>query len=103
MILFTKLPCGNSEEGVLKKNKVIVCTGTTCFVMGGSELLLLEDQLPPELKETTEVEGATCLDFCKKAEYGKAQSDYAPFVQINDTVLEQATAAKIIEKLKTLP
>ena len=86
----------------MKKNKITVCTGTTCFVMGGSELLLLEDQLPSDLRETSEVEGATCLGFCKRAEYGKAQSDHAPFVKINDTVLEQATAAKIIDHLKTL-
>ena len=86
----------------MKKNKVTVCTGTTCFVMGGSELLLLEDQLPSELRETTEIEGATCLEFCKGSAYGAAQSDHAPFVKINDTVLEQATAGKIIDHLKTL-
>jgi NADH:ubiquinone oxidoreductase subunit E len=86
----------------VKKNKVTICTGTTCFVMGGSELLLLEDELPPELKAVTEIEGATCLGFCKRAEHGAARSDHAPFVQINDTVLEQATAGAIIDHLKTL-
>jgi NADH:ubiquinone oxidoreductase subunit E len=86
----------------VKKNKVTVCTGTACFVMGGSELLLLEDQLPPELKAVTEIEGSNCLGVCKRAEHGAAQSAHAPFVQINDTVLEQATAGAIIDHLKTL-
>jgi NADH:ubiquinone oxidoreductase subunit E len=82
----------------LKKNKLTICTGTACFVMGGSELLLLEDQLPGELRETTEVEGATCLGFCKEA----GQSDRAPFVRVNGTVLDEATPGKIIDHLKTL-
>ena len=86
----------------MKKNKVTICTGTTCFVMGGSELLLLEDQLPSELKAETEIEGATCLGFCKRSEYGTAQSVHAPFVQINDMMMEQATAGKIIDYLKAL-
>jgi NADH:ubiquinone oxidoreductase subunit E len=86
------------EESGLKKNKVIVCTGTACFVMGGSELLLLEDQLPPELKKTTDVEGAACLGFCKKSGDGKA-----PFVQVNGRVMDGASAASIIDYLSALP
>jgi NADH:ubiquinone oxidoreductase subunit E len=86
----------------VKKNKIVVCTGTTCFLMGGSELLLLEDTLPPELRETAEVEGVTCLGFCKRAEYGASQAAHAPFVRINDSVLEQANAGKIIDYLRTL-
>jgi NADH:ubiquinone oxidoreductase subunit E len=91
----------NRKEDPLKKNKVTVCTGTACFVMGGSELLLLEDQLPPELRGTTEVEGATCLGLCKQAGGGD-RSDHAPFVRINETVLDEATVGKIIGHLKTL-
>jgi NADH:ubiquinone oxidoreductase subunit E len=87
----------------MKKNKVTICTGTACFVMGGSELLLLEEQLPDDLKGTVEIEGSTCIGACKKAEYGKTQSDHAPFVQINGEVMEQANILKIIERLRGLP
>jgi NADH:ubiquinone oxidoreductase subunit E len=86
----------------MKKNKITVCTGTACFVMGGSELLLLEDQLPPELKDSSEVEGSSCLGFCRRSGSGASRSDRAPFVKINDTVLDQATTGKIIEYLKSL-
>jgi NADH:ubiquinone oxidoreductase subunit E len=86
----------------MKKNKVTVCTGTACFVMGGSELLLLEDQLPPELKAITEVEGSACLEICKQPKYGVSQADHAPFVKINEAVMEQATVVSIIDHLKTL-
>ena len=48
-----------------KKIKVSICTGTACFVMGASEILVLEDSLPDELKGIVEIEGLTCLEKCK--------------------------------------
>jgi NADH:ubiquinone oxidoreductase subunit E len=84
------------------KHKVTICTGTTCFVMGGSELLLLEDQLPDDLKAVTEIEGSPCIGVCKRADYGKAQADHAPFARINGEVIEQASAQKIIDCLRSL-
>jgi NADH:ubiquinone oxidoreductase subunit E len=77
-----------------EKNKVSICTGTACFVMGGSELLLLEEQLPEELRATTEIEGTTCFDLCKDKTHVNA-----PFAKINDEVIERATVQKIIERL----
>ena len=38
----------------MKKIKVSICTGTACFVMGASEIMLLEEELSPELKEIVE-------------------------------------------------
>ena len=35
----------------MEKIKVSICTGTACFVMGASEMMLLEDELPDSLKE----------------------------------------------------
>jgi NADH:ubiquinone oxidoreductase subunit E len=84
------------------KHKVTICTGTACFVMGGSELLLLEEQLPDDLKDITEIEGSPCISVCKQTEYGKTQSDHAPFVMINNEVMEQATVGKIIDHLRKL-
>jgi NADH:ubiquinone oxidoreductase subunit E len=86
----------------MKKYKVTICTGITCFVMGGSDLLLLEEQLPDELKAVTEIESLPCIGACKRAEYGKTQSDYAPFAHINGKVIEQASARKIIDCLRGL-
>jgi len=86
----------------MKKNTVTICTGTACFVMGGSELLLLEEQLPDDLKAVTEIEGSPCIGSCERSEQGKHQSDRAPFVKINGEVMEQANAQKIIEHLRGL-
>jgi NADH:ubiquinone oxidoreductase subunit E len=84
----------------MNKHKVTICTGTACFVMGGSELLLLEEQLPDDLKAITEIEGSPCIGTCKHSEFGKTQSDHAPFVEIDGEVMEQANTQKIIEYLR---
>jgi NADH:ubiquinone oxidoreductase subunit E len=90
------------HASTMKKHTVTICTGTACFVMGGSELLLLEDQLPDDLKEVTTIEGSPCIGTCKHSEYGKTQSDHAPFVQINGEVIEQANIQKIIDYIRKL-
>jgi NADH:ubiquinone oxidoreductase subunit E len=77
-----------------QKNKVSICTGTACFVMGGSELLLLEEELPAALRAATEIDGTTCFGLCKDKSH-----ENAPFVKINGEVLEQATVQRIIERL----
>lgn len=81
----------------MKKIKVSICTGTACFVMGASEIMLLEEELSPELRDMVEIEGVTCLDLCKNAEYGKA-----PFVRINDEILAQATLSSVLERIHQL-
>ncbi len=81
----------------MEKVKVLICTGTACFVMGGSEILLIEDQLPDDLKGKVEVEGITCLENCKNASCGKA-----PFVLVNGDVVPQATITSVIEKIRTV-
>jgi len=86
----------------MKKHSVNICTGTTCFVMGGSELMLLEEQLPDDLKAVTEIKGSPCIGICKLADYGKAQSDHAPFVQIDGEVVDQASIQKVVDHLRRL-
>jgi len=86
----------------MKKHKVTICTGTACFVMGGSELLLLEEQLPGDLKAVTEIEGAACSGICNRGEYEGTQADHAPFAQVDGKVIEQASAQKIIDCLRKL-
>ncbi|GBU21707.1 hypothetical protein R80B4_01607 [Fibrobacteres bacterium R8-0-B4] len=86
----------------MKKHVVNICTGTTCFVMGGSELLLLEEQLPDDLKAVTEINGSPCIGICKNADYGKAQADHAPFVQIDGEIVYEANIQKVVDHLRRL-
>jgi NADH:ubiquinone oxidoreductase subunit E len=83
----------------MKKVKVSICTGTACFVMGASEIMMLEDSLPEDLKKSVDIEidGVSCLEKCSKAENGKA-----PFVLINGEVLSAATLSTVIEKIRQI-
>ncbi|NLM00908.1 MAG: hypothetical protein GX220_05590 [Treponema sp.] len=74
--------------------KVSICTGTACFVMGASELLLMAEKLPANLQGKVEFEGITCLGKCKTTE-----CDKAPFVLINGEVMQNASCVGLIEKL----
>jgi NADH:ubiquinone oxidoreductase subunit E len=79
------------------KIKIVICTGTACFVMGGSELLLLEENLPEHIKAHVDISGTTCIDNCKNDQNGKS-----PFVEINGVVMSEATIPKVIDYVKEL-
>ena len=49
-----------------RKILVTICTGTTCYILGGSNYLLLSKNLPPEIASQVEIIGATCLGYCKE-------------------------------------
>ena len=79
------------------KDKVTVkiCTGTLCYVMGGSELQLLEEHLGSELIDRVEVSGTPCLDICNKG-----GTEKAPFVKVGDRVISEATISKVVIAIK---
>lgn len=77
------------------KIKVVICTGTTCFVMGASDILLLEDSLPADLRGKVEIEGSTCLGMCRDGMNGKA-----PFVSVDGEIMPNATLPAVIQKIR---
>jgi NADH:ubiquinone oxidoreductase subunit E len=82
---------------MMKKVKVVLCSGTTCYVMGSSHLALLEEHLLPEERDLVEVFGARCLDLCKNDRYGGA-----PYVLINDQIMAEATLPEVLERIRAL-
>ena len=82
----------------MEKIKVDICLGTTCFVMGGSNLQELIDIVPRKFGDKVEINGSTCLEVCsKKTEYSKA-----PYVRINDEIISEATIEKVLEKINEI-
>ena len=75
--------------------RVKICLGTTCYVMGASELQSLAQQLPEDLKGAVSVEGATCLGHCKDRIYGKA-----PYAVVDGTVVSGATPEILVECIR---
>jgi len=76
----------------MEKTKITICTGTACYVLGGANLLELEDFLPDELKSKVEVVGSACLGMCKNA----SPDSKPPFVKVGNEVIHSATVQKII-------
>ena len=80
-----------------EKIKVTICTGTTCFVMGGSDILLLEEHLSEQWKDKVIIEGSPCLDYCNIPDQGKA-----PFVKIDNKILSGANIPAILSHIEKL-
>ena len=80
----------DSEKLVVK-----VCVGTTCYVMGGSELTDFARFVPPAWKERVTVEGTVCLDFCRNSARLKP-----PFVLVGDHIVDQASVEKVLGVLR---
>lgn len=49
---------------------VTVCSGTACYILGGSHLLTLKDHLKPEHARRVMLTGSPCLNHCKDRKEG---------------------------------
>lgn len=79
----------------MAKVEVKVCLGTTCFVMGGSNLQELNEIIPKKYGDKVEVLAANCLGMCSiNWEYSKA-----PYVKVNEEVVADATVEKVLEEI----
>ena len=80
----------------MTKIEITICTGTTCYVMGAGNLLLLQDKLSDAQLQQVEIKGSNCLGLCKQGQYGKA-----PYVQVGDTLIAEATTETVLQAIKT--
>jgi NADH:ubiquinone oxidoreductase subunit E len=78
-----------------KKVSVKVCLGTTCFVMGSSNLQELIEAVPAKYGDKVDVSGVPCLGLCSiDWEFSKA-----PYVKVNDEVIKEATVEKVLSAI----
>lgn len=76
----------------MAKVNVKVCLGTTCFVMGSSNLQELLDLVPKKYGDDVDVSGSPCLGLCSiDWEFSKA-----PYVKVNNEVIKEATVEKVL-------
>lgn len=80
----------------MEKIKIDLCFGTTCFVMGSTQLQELFDIIPEKYGDTIEVSRHSCLSLCS------ANLDYtrSPYVKINGQIIYEATPEKIIDAIE---
>jgi len=81
----------------MEKIPVKFCVGTTCYVMGGSELTDLDRLLPAAWRDRVVVSGDVCLNLCRNATKLKP-----PFVLVGDQVIDQASVDKVLGALRGL-
>lgn len=79
----------------MKKVDVEICFGTTCFVMGGSQLQELESALPEKLKEKVNILPQNCMGLCREEKFNQA-----PYAKVNGQIVDSATIDKIIDSIK---
>ena len=80
----------------MAKVKVKVCLGTTCFVMGSSNLQELTEQVSKKYDKDVTVEGSPCLGLCSVDwEFSKA-----PYVKVNDEIVKEATVEKVLTAIE---
>lgn len=78
-----------------KKVNVKVCCGTACFVMGGSDLLTLDEYLSADEMAQVEFEAVTCLNTCRQSDEEKP-----PFVTINNEVHNRVNMTTLLALIR---
>ena len=79
----------------MEKITVKVCTGTTCFVMGGANLQELHETISERYGDKVELAASNCLGLCSiNWEYSRA-----PYVKVNEEVVSEATVEKVIAEI----
>lgn len=80
----------------MEKINVKVCLGTTCFVMGSSNLQELIETVPAKYGDRVDVSGVPCLGLCSiDWEYSRA-----PYVKVDEEVIYEATVEKVLTAIE---
>ena len=80
----------------MDKIEVKVCLGTTCFVMGASNLQNLTEIIPQKFGSNVSITSSPCLGVCATNwAYSKA-----PYVKVNNEIVQEATVEKVIAEIE---
>ena len=81
----------------MKKVKVQICQGTTCFVMGGNVIKSLMEELKKKYADKIELTSARCLGACTKSD----SVSKAPYVCVDDEIISSATLEKVTQIIES--
>lgn len=82
-----------------KKITVKICAGTSCFVMGASQIQALEFNAPDDIVDEIIISEERCMGLCKDT---SAKYNHGPFVKVNDEVIEEATYEKVLNRIREI-
>ena len=78
-----------------KKIELQVCSGTACFIMGGSDLLTVFEYLTQEERDAVLLRAIPCLDSCKNQEELRP-----PFIKIDGQLYGRMNMDKLLFLLR---
>ncbi len=81
----------------MEKIKLQICCGTTCYMLGGSQLLQIENELPPEWLDKVDISASPCVEECVSEKICEA-----PFVRINGKLYGHATVESVCEVIASI-
>ncbi len=70
--------------------RITVCCGTTCHLMGSSEILIYKDEIEAKYGQRVVIYGSPCLGKCK--DFAAVN---APYVLVGDELICQANKEKL--------
>lgn len=79
-----------------KRIEVRICTGTACYVQGGSYLLDLENHLGDRENEQIDIRGIGCLGLC-----GGISEKRPPFVTVAGETYGGLDLEGLLERVRT--
>lgn len=83
----------------MKKVKVSICCGTSCFVMGAAQIQLLEFDPPADIADRIEISESRCMGNCKNT---TAKYNRGPFVMVDEELIEEANFEKVVNKIREI-
>ncbi len=80
-----------------RKIQLQVCSGTACFVMGGSDLLTIFEFLTPEERKSVSLAAVPCFEHCRKWEEKRP-----PYVTVDGEVYDRMDMDKLLKIIREL-
>ena len=74
-----------------------ICCGTTCYILGASKLMNIDDCLGEDLRDMVEVIAVPCMNLCGSENLGGA-----PYVKVNGQIVSRANAEEVVKVIKEL-
>ncbi|MBQ4084772.1 MAG: NAD(P)H-dependent oxidoreductase subunit E [Alphaproteobacteria bacterium] len=81
----------------MKKIKIQICQGTTCFVMGGDIVKSMLDTLEKKYADKIEITSVRCLGLCNKSD----SFSKAPYVCVEDEIISSANLEKVTQAIES--
>ncbi len=72
---------------------VTVCTGTACYILGGSELLTVKEKLPKRYSKYIILQGSSCMNRCGE----RSEKNRPPYVSVDGEIYGGVDMERLVE------